>query len=197
LCSTASLPNVEWTRRTWSGPARRCRTVRAEMEAGVPGSHLDQPRPGICPGRGAGPQRAPQPRERRPEVVAWNTDCRQGQPATWAPPATRSPSLAQTHPRTRTLAAGRPGRTSPHRSVTPPADHGSECGRNSPLPRCGPGPRGGAPPRLRRRYRRRRSWHMCTETIYVALSRALIVRMDRQNAPAAAGGFSGWQAETV
>lgn len=32
LCSTASLPNLEWTRRTWSGLARRCRTVRAEWK---------------------------------------------------------------------------------------------------------------------------------------------------------------------
>jgi hypothetical protein len=32
LCSTASLPNLESTRRTWSGPARRCRTVRAEWK---------------------------------------------------------------------------------------------------------------------------------------------------------------------
>jgi hypothetical protein len=71
LCSAASLPNLESTHATLPNGTRG-------MEAGVPGSHLDQPRPSICPGRGAGPQRAPQPRERRPEVVAWNTDCREG-----------------------------------------------------------------------------------------------------------------------
>jgi IS30 family transposase len=34
---------------------------------------------------------------------------------------------------------------------------------------------------LRRRYRRRRSWHVCTETIYEAVYRGLIVPVDRQN----------------
>jgi transposase, IS30 family len=34
---------------------------------------------------------------------------------------------------------------------------------------------------LRRRYRRRRDWHVCTETIYEAVYRGLIVPIDRQN----------------
>ena len=34
---------------------------------------------------------------------------------------------------------------------------------------------------LRRRYRRRRSWHVCTETIYEAVYRGLIVPVDRQS----------------
>jgi IS30 family transposase len=34
---------------------------------------------------------------------------------------------------------------------------------------------------LRCRYRRRRSWHVCTETIYEAVYRGLIVPVDRQN----------------
>jgi transposase, IS30 family len=34
---------------------------------------------------------------------------------------------------------------------------------------------------LRRRYRRRRSWHVCAETIYEAVYRGLIVPVDRQN----------------
>jgi transposase, IS30 family len=34
---------------------------------------------------------------------------------------------------------------------------------------------------LRRRYRRRASWHVCTETIYEAVYRGLIVAVDRQN----------------
>jgi hypothetical protein len=38
-------PNLEWTRATLPHGTRG-------MEAGVPGSHLDQPRPGICPGVG-------------------------------------------------------------------------------------------------------------------------------------------------
>jgi transposase, IS30 family len=34
---------------------------------------------------------------------------------------------------------------------------------------------------LRRRYRRQHSWHVCTETIYEAVYRGLIVPVDRQN----------------
>src|SRR4029434_10536245 len=34
---------------------------------------------------------------------------------------------------------------------------------------------------LRRRYRRRRSWHVCAETIYEAVYRVLIVPAERQN----------------
>jgi transposase, IS30 family len=34
---------------------------------------------------------------------------------------------------------------------------------------------------LRRRYRRRRDWHVCTETIYEAVYRGLVVPIDRQN----------------
>jgi IS30 family transposase len=34
---------------------------------------------------------------------------------------------------------------------------------------------------LRRRYPRRRSWHVCTETIYEAVYRGLIVPVSRQN----------------
>jgi len=34
---------------------------------------------------------------------------------------------------------------------------------------------------LRRRHRRRRSWHVCTETIYEAVYRGLIVPVDRQS----------------
>ena len=34
---------------------------------------------------------------------------------------------------------------------------------------------------LRRRYRRRRAWHVCTETIYKAVYRGRIVPVDRQN----------------
>ena len=34
---------------------------------------------------------------------------------------------------------------------------------------------------LRRRYRRRRSWQVCTETIYEAVYRGLVVPVDRQN----------------
>ena len=34
---------------------------------------------------------------------------------------------------------------------------------------------------LRRRYRRRRSWHVCTETIYEAVYRGLIVPVERQS----------------
>jgi len=34
---------------------------------------------------------------------------------------------------------------------------------------------------LRRHYPRRRSWHVCTETIYEAVYRALVVPVNRQN----------------